>query len=109
MNITFPASGQNVAAANDRVIERSATASGASANASTPVPVDVSTPASADAAISSVGSDAELLRSAEAALKSDPACDSRISEIKAAINAGAIRFDPDTLAAGILRYHGRQD
>lgn len=53
--------------------------------------------------------DADIVRAAEAALKAGSDFDSRVSEIKKAVQAGRIRFDADVLAASILRHHGRKD
>jgi len=55
------------------------------------------------------GSDADIVRAAEAALKSSSLLDGRVAEIRQAIQSGRVSFDADVLAAGILRYHGRQD
>lgn len=85
-------------------------------------PAASSRPASVDKAVAAVErsvpvaagepqphDDADIVRAAEAALKAGSDFDSRVSEIKKAVQSGRIRFDADVLAASILRHHGKQD
>lgn len=95
MKIVPPPPVQGVTTPQTGVHDRAAQTAVAPAPAARPGPAPVA--------------DADIVRAAEAALKAGVETDSRITEIKRAVQAGKIRFDADLLATVILRYHGKQD
>lgn len=96
MKIVFPPPVQGIAVPQSGIQER---------------PAQDAAPPAATAGTPGVppGRDAEIIRAAEAALKAGSMVDSRVAEIKRAVQEGRIRFDADVLATLILRYHGKQD
>ncbi|CAM3557511.1 flagellar biosynthesis anti-sigma factor FlgM [Paracidovorax anthurii] len=70
-------------------------------------PAAAPTPASAPASAPGAESQTAILQPARAALSELPAVDqTRVAEIRDALARGELPFDPERLAALVVRYHG---